>query len=206
MLRVRLGLAAGLVATAVALTLVLTRAPLVVAGSNNVAANFAITFTHGNERACQPGGTVPQGTEAIRVSLSPNIGPRVALKLTAGSRTITEGTRAAGWGVDETVTVPVKRVARTTASTRICTTIGPAVEGVQVNGEQVEASGGRRTYRLRMEYLRPGSSSWLSLASSIASRMGLAHAPTGAWPAYLAILAMLAVCVIASRLVLRELR
>ncbi len=206
MLRVRLGLAAGLVATAVALVVVLTRAPLVVAGSNDVTANFAITFTRGNERVCQPGGTVPRGTEAIRVSLSPNIGPRVSLELTAGSRTITDGTRAAGWGVDETVTVPVKRVARTSANTRICTTIGPAVEGVQVNGERVEEPGARPTYRLRMEYLRPGSSSWTTLASSIASHMGLAHAPTGAWPAYLAIFAMLAVCVIASRLVLRELR
>ncbi|HEX5852605.1 MAG TPA: hypothetical protein VFY36_05890 [Solirubrobacteraceae bacterium] len=206
MLRVRLGLAAGLVATAVALVMVLSRPPLVVAGSNNVAANFAITFTQGNERACQPGGTVPRGTEAIRVSLSPNIGPRVALRLTSGSTVLTEGTRAAGWGVDETVTVPVKRVARTATDTRVCTTIGPTVEGVQVNGETVREPSGRSTYRLRMEYLRPGDGSWLSRASSIASRMGLAHAPTGAWPAYLAIVAMIAVCVIASRLVLRELR
>jgi hypothetical protein len=206
MLRVRLGLAAGLAATAVALGIVLSRPPLVVAGSNGVAANFAITFTRGNEQVCQPGGTVPDGTDAIRVSLSPNIGPHVGLKLTAGSKVITEGTRAAGWGVDETVTVPVKRVAHTTAGTRICTTIGPAVEGVQVNGEQAEEPNGRRTYRLRMEYLQPGSGSWFSRASSIATHMGLAHSPTGSWPAYLAIVAMIGVGVIASRLVLRELR
>jgi hypothetical protein len=118
---------------------------------------------------------------------------------------ITEGTRAAGWGVDETVTVSVKRVAHTAHDTRICTKIGPAVEAIQVNGERVNANGAQ-AIRLRMEYLRPGSSSWLSLAPSIASRMGLAHAPTGAWVGYAAIAVMIVVCGFASRLVLRELR
>jgi hypothetical protein len=204
MLGVRLGLAAGLLGTVVALVLVLSRPPLVLGGSNGVAPNFAITFTRGSETICQPGRTVPQGTEAIRVSLSPNIGPSVSLKVLSGSKVITEGTRAAGWGVDETVTVSVKRVAQTAYNTRICTQIGPAVEGIQVNGERVNVNGGQAIW-LRMEYLRPGQSSWLSLAPSIATRMGLAHAPTGAWVGYMAIAVMLAVCGFASRLVLKEL-
>lgn len=204
MLRVRLGLAAGLLGIVVALVLVLARPPLVLAGSNGVAPNFAITFTHGGETICQPGRTLPQGTEAIRVSLSPNIGPRVHLKVSSGSKVITEGERDPGWGVDETVIVSVKRVAHTAYNTRICTDIGPAVEGVQVNGERVKVGGGEAIW-LRMEYLRPGRSSWLSLAPSIATRMGLAHAPAGAWVGYLAIAVMLVVCGLASRLVLREL-
>jgi len=204
MLRVRLGLATGLVGTAVALVLVLSRPPLVLAGSNGVAPKFAITFTRGSETICQPGRTVPQGTEAIRVSLSPNIGPSVRVQVLDGSRVVTEGNRAAGWGVDETVTVSVRRVAQTAYNTRICTKIGPAVEGIQVNGERVEV-GGVPAIWLRMEYLRPGRSSWLSLAPSIATRMGLAHAPAGAWVGYLAIAVMLVVCGLASRLVLREL-
>jgi hypothetical protein len=204
MLRVRVGLAAGLVSIAVALAVVLTRPPLVVAGSNEVAPNFAITFTRGGETICQPGGTLPQGTKAIRVSLSPNIGPRVRLKVFSGSKVITEGERDPGWGVDETVLVSVKRVAHTASNTRICTDIGPAVEGVQVNGELVPVGGGK-AIRLRMEYLRPGQSSWLSLAPSIANHMGLAHAPGGAWVGYAAIAVMIAVCGFASRLVLREL-
>ena len=205
MLGVRFGLAAGLVGTAVALILVLSRPPLVVAGSNRVAPNFAITFTHGAETICQPGRTLPQGTEAIRVSLSPNIGPKVGLTVSSGSKVITEGERDAGWGVDETVTVSVKHVAHTAYNTRICTKIGPAVEGVQVNGEHVIV-GGREAVWLRMEYLRPGRSSWLSLAPSITSHMGFAHAPAGAWVGYAAIAVMLLVCGLASRLALRELR
>jgi hypothetical protein len=204
MLRVRLGLAAGLAGTVLALALVLSRPPLVLGGSNGVAPNFAITFTRGSETICQPGRTLPAGTEAIRVSLSPNIGPKVDLKVFSGSKTITEGEREAGWGVDETVTVSVKRVAHTTRDTRICTKIGPAAEGVQVNGEHVTV-GGRQAIWLRMEYLRPGQRSWLSLGPSIASRMGLAHSPTGAWAGYAAIAVMIAVCGLASRLVLREL-
>ncbi len=204
MLRVRLGLAAGLLGIAVALALVLARPPLVLAGSNEVAPKFAIEFTRGGETICQPGHTVPQGTEAIRVSLSPNIGPSVRLVVSSGSEVITEGERDPGWGVDETVLVSVKRVAHTAYNTRICTKIGPAVEGVQVNGERVTVNGGQAIW-LRMEYLRPGPSSWLSLGPSIASRMGLAHAPAGAWVGYMVIAVMIAVCGFASRLVLREL-
>jgi hypothetical protein len=200
MLRVRLGLTAGLVGIVVALVLVLARPPLVLAGSNEVKPNFAITFTHGSETICQPGGTLPQDTEAIRVSLSPNIGPSIHLVVSSGSKVITEGSRAPGWGVDETGTVSVERVAHTAYNTRICTKIGPAVEGIQVNGERVGGA-----IWLRMEYLRPGKRSWLSLAPSIASHMGLAHAPAGAWVGYLLIAVMISVCGLASRLVLREL-
>jgi len=100
--------------------------------------------------------------------------------------------------------VSVKRVAHTAYNTRICTDIGPAVEGVQVNGERVKVGGGEAIW-LRMEYLRPGRSSWLSLAPSIANRMGLAHAPAGAWVGYLAVAVMIAAAGFASRLVLREL-
>jgi len=206
MLRVRYGLAAGLVVVLVTLGVVLTRAPLTVAGSNGVKANFAIAFIRGNESSCERGGTLPQGTEAIRVSLSANIGPKVGLEVRSGSKLITEGERDAGWGVDETVTVPVRRVAQTAGATEVCTTVGPAAEGIQVNGEPKRPSiPGVRGLLLRMEYLRPGTSSWLSMTSSIARHMGLSHSPTGSWGTYLAIAVMVAVCALASRLILREL-
>jgi hypothetical protein len=57
-----------------------------------------------------------------------------------------------------------------------------------------------------MEYLRPASGSWLARVPAIARDMGIAHAPTGAWVAYLVIVLMLGVCALASRLALRELR
>lgn len=202
---VRLTLAAGLTLMCVALGVVLARAPLTVAGTNNVPANFAVTFIEGGRTSCQPGGTVPQGTTAIRVSLSVNIGPRVAVKVLAGSTLVTEGAREAGWGVDETVTVPVRRVPRTVRATRVCTTIGPAVEAIQVNGVRVRTQTGQAIV-LRMEYLRPGPSSWLSLASSVADHFGVAHAPSGSWVAYVVIAVMIALFAFTSRVALRGLR
>ena len=201
---VRIALAAGLTATAAALLVVLSGSPLAVAGSDGVPADLAVGHYYASQTSCQGAGTVPAGTTAIRLSLSPNIGPQVNLEVLSGSTLVSEGERAPGWGVDETVTVPIRRVPRTISNARMCVTTGPVVEPLQVNGVSVKTPGGDAVL-LRAEYLRPGSSSWLSLASSIARRMGLAHAPAGTWVAYLLIAVMVAVAAIASRLVLREL-
>jgi hypothetical protein len=140
---VRLALAAALAVTAAALAAVLMRPPLTaVAGSNGIPADPAVAFIRrGDVVNCQPGGTVPKGTEAIRVSLSANIGPKVSLKVLSGSTVVTEGERDAGWGADETVTVPVARVARSIPEAGICTTVGLVVEPVQVNGTRVRTAG-----------------------------------------------------------------
>lgn len=200
-LAVRIVLAVGLVAIAVALGLVLSRPPLTVAGTNRVPANPAVAFTYGGHSQCQPGGTVPQGTSAVRISLSANTGPRVGLHISVGSTPLTQGSREAGWGVDETVTVPVARVPVTVSDTLLCVAVGPAVEAIQANGERVKGHG----IWLRAEYMRPAGRSWLSLFSQIAHTFGLAHAPAGAWVVYLVIAAMLAVCAGGARVILREL-
>jgi hypothetical protein len=202
---VRLGLALGLTLLAVALGVVLSHAPQTVAGTNGVQANLAVTYVSSAQIDCQSDGTLPQGTDALRVSLSANIGPRVGVRVLSGSTLVTEGEHAAGWGVDETVTVPVKRVAQTVASVVVCTTIGPVVEPLQINGTRVQGPKGVG-FDLRVEYLRPGPRSWLSLVASTARDMGLDHAPNGSWVAYLLIAVMLAVVIISSRLLLRELR
>jgi hypothetical protein len=201
---VRLALVGGFTLLAVTLAVVLTHSPLTIGGTNGVPANFAVTFISRPEVDCQAGGTVPRGTEAIRVSLSANTGPKVILKVFSGSTLVSQGERSAGWGVDETVTVPVRRVPQTIDNARICTSIGPPVEPLQINGTRVRTSTGARQILLRMEYLRPGRRSWLSLASSTASDMGFDHAPGGAWVAYLVIAAMLAATVLCARLLLRE--
>jgi hypothetical protein len=204
MLRVRLAVAVGLALTAVALGLVLAHAPLTVAGTNEVPANFAVVFVHGGQRECQYGGTVPEGTTAVRISYSANIGPKVMLGIFEGSRLVTSGERQAGWGVDETVTVPMRRVAATVHDARLCESIGEAVEPIQVNGVRLQARGGTKLF-LRAEYMRPGPSSWLALVGSVARRLGYGHAPGGAWVAYVLIAAMLTLCALISRVLLREL-
>ncbi|HTD07506.1 MAG TPA: DUF2142 domain-containing protein [Solirubrobacteraceae bacterium] len=202
---VRLAMAVGLTALAVALIVVLTRSPLTLAGSNGIPANVAVAFTGKAEVTCEDGGTVPQGTQAIRVSLSANTGPQVNVDVFSGSKLVTEGERDSGWGIDETVTVPVKRVARTITNAHICTKIGVPVEPLQINGAKVRTPAGPTAILLRMEYLRPGTRSWLSLAAPAASAIGLVHAPGGSWVAYLLIAAMLVVTFLAMRLIYREL-
>ena len=203
-LRVRLALATALLATVAMLGVVLSRAPLLLAGTNRIPAKPAVTFIRHSETRCQGGGTLPAGTRAIRVSLSANAGPSVSLRVLSGSRLITSGERGAGWGTDETVTVPVRRVPATIGDVRVCAAIGRAAEPIQVNGAPVRTSSGAEAIWLRLEYLRPGSASWASLAAVVARHMGVGHAPGGVWVALLVIAAMSAVCILVSRAVLSD--
>src|SRR6202043_813748 len=68
-------------------------------------------------------------------------------------------------------------------------------------GALVQTTGGRAPM-FRVEYLRPGHSSWWSLASSVARRMGLGHAAAGTWIVFLLIALMITVVTLASRLIL----
>jgi hypothetical protein len=202
-------LTVGLVLVGIALVIVLSGSPLTVAGSNLIPANPEIASVKGGSSGCQPGGTVPAGTSAIRISASANTGPSVTLKVFSGPLLISQGSRAAGWGVSETVTVPVTRVPRTILGATLCTAFGPSIENIQLNGAVVKGapgSHGAGHVALRIEYLRAGPSSWWSLASGVAHRMGLGRAPGGGWVVFLLIALMLAVAALASRLALRELR
>jgi hypothetical protein len=207
---VRIALAAGLALVAVAIGVVLARAPLVVAGTNGVPAYREIAYAKGGTSGCQPAGTIPEGTTAIRISASANVGPTTTLNVLSGSRVIAHGKHPAGWGITESVTVPVKRVSSTTPNVRLCTTFGRSLEPIEINGTVVSAtnpSGQKvREVRLRVEYMRPGSSSWWSLASGVAHRIGLGHAPSGTWIVFLLLAITIAIAALASRLVLRELR
>jgi hypothetical protein len=193
---------------AIAIGATLSRSPLVVVGSNSVPFHADVEIERGNTSACQPTGTIPQGTTAIREALEVRaVGPRVALEVRSGSHVVTNGVETAGWGVATSATVPVRRVSHTIRGGLLCTTIGPTVEPFRVHGALVSRSGGRvlRNVKLIAEYLRPGPRSWWSLASRIAYRMGLGRAPSGTWIVFLAIALMLVVTTFVSRLVLREL-
>jgi hypothetical protein len=194
-------LAAGLILTIAALGIVLSGAPVTVAGTNGISAKNKLGNTSGSVTLCQAGGTLPRGATAIRVSLSANIGPRVTVRALSGRNTIAEGSRPAGWGLAETVTVPIKPAPRTVPNVRICTVIGPSPEPFELKGVLAKGRG-----LLRVEYLRAGPSSWWSLAPTVAEHMGLGRAPTGSWIAWLAIATMLAVGALTSRLALRELQ
>jgi hypothetical protein len=204
--RVRVALAVGLVLLLVAVAVVLSQSPLTVAGTNSVVANPRTLVAPGRSTVCAPAGTIPAGTSAIRLSIVGNAGPHVKLTARSGIQPVASGERAAGWGIAESLTVPVNRASETAPNTEICLDFGPAVEPVAINGSLSRTVAGGQVPTFRVEYLQPGSNSWWSLASGVAQRMGWGHAPSGTWIVFLLIALMIAVAALAAQLVIRELR
>jgi hypothetical protein len=207
---VLIALAVGLALIAIAIGVVLSRAPLAVIGSNGIPLEKGVAYAKGGSTGCQQVGTVPAGTTAIRISAGVNTGPSVTAKVYSATQLVTHGKRPSGWGINESVTVPVKRVTRTIPNAKICLTFGPSPEEIEINGSQVrtKTASGRTAVavRLRFEYMRPAHQSWWSLISPLARRLGFGHAPSGTWIVYLLLALTVAIVVLASRLVLRELR
>lgn len=205
---VRIALVVGLALTALTIGVVLSGSPPTVAATNSVPAASALRFVQGGYTRCQEGETLPRDSSAIRLSLSANIGPRVTVSVLSGSSVVTHGQRGAGWGVQETVTVPVTPVPRAIPNARICVAIGPTVEPLEVRGSLVPtfvAGGGPRNVgKVRIEYLRAGHTSWWSLVPSVARHMGLGREPSGTWIVFALLALMITITILASRLVLKE--
>ncbi len=207
------------VALGIALTLmtiaviaVLVGSPLATAGTNGVQAQVDGSLKKGDLETCQPLGRLPSGTSVIRVAIeAPAAGPNVTLRVLAGSRVLSEGHQAAGWGSAPKVGIPMAGLTDSVGGERICTKIGPIAEHIQIRGTPIRQppAGAKLSFQdmaLRMEYLRPAAQSWLSQASSVAYRMGLGRAWSGTWIAFLALVLSLAVAVLAVRLTLAEMR
>ncbi|HYB24764.1 MAG TPA: hypothetical protein VED41_13260 [Solirubrobacteraceae bacterium] len=209
--RIALIVALGLVAGAVAA--VLSRSPPSVTRARAPMAHATELATLGSgAEICQGGEALPRGTTAVRVWLEAVIGPPLTLTATSGSRVLAGGRRAAGWSAGS-VTIPVRALGRTSSGVTICVRVGRAREPVSVLGvgaparyAAYDAAGAPARGRVLIEYLRPGGSSWWSLARSVARRMGLGHALAGAWVALLALALVAAMASASSWLLLRELR
>ncbi len=209
---VKAALAVSLGATVVGIGLVLSESPVTVLASNSASANEVLTVYGRTARACQTGERLPRGTLAIRLSLGAFTGPRVTVAALSGARLVTFGERGSGWA-GQTVTVPVRAVARTVAPVRICFALTLAGDepvplyGRSTGRATAARSGGGAALRGRMaiEYLGAGRASWLALARSVARRMGLGRAWSGAWVAPVVLMLILTATALASRLILREL-
>jgi Predicted membrane protein (DUF2142) len=164
-----------------------------VLSANAVQAKTAIASSRGGTRACQGSEVLPRGATAIRLWMLANDGPRVAVEAVgAGGRILARGAREAGWGVANTVTVPVGPVTRTVSGVTVCVTLGAAIEPVDLIGARLGGSSreGGGAVKMRIEYLRAGGGSWWSRVSLVARRLGLGRAPSGAWAALLALALM----------------
>jgi Predicted membrane protein (DUF2142) len=179
------------------------RAPLTAFATNSVAQEGGIGSTKGNTTFCQSGETVPAGAQAMRVSLSVNVGPKVKLTVTQGRQVLTEGTQPAGW-TGEQATIPVTPLPAAATGATICLAIGPAVEPIELGGTKAKHPTGEEPGKARIEYLKPGNRTWLGMAGTIAHRLGMGRSPSGTWIAFVPILLMAAAAAIVAWLVLRE--
>ncbi len=205
-------LVAGLALLSIALVITLSGSPLVVTHVNATPASEPILEAGSGSSACQAGEVLPADITAIRLTLVAAVGPRVSLSALTGTRVLASGVTASGW-TSGAVTVPVKALSHAVAPVRICFKLGPSAETVQLGGSRTSAataahnlSGVPLPGRFTVEYMRPGSSSWWSLAKTAARRMGLGRAPSGTWVALLVLLLMGTALATASWLIVKELR
>jgi hypothetical protein len=209
----RIGLAVGLVLSAIAVVIVLSGSPPVLAGTNGVipVPYPPLTSVPGGGGGCQANETVPASTSAVRLSLEASAGPRVSVAVLSGGRVIARGASVQGW-LGRVVTVPIAPLERTVRRATVCFSFRSAEERVSLLGVRTPprnaARSGPRVLpgRIAVEYVQAGSSSWWSLAPSVARRMGLGRAWAGTWVAAMVALLMATGIVLASWLTLREAR
>jgi hypothetical protein len=194
---VRTVLASGFALLVVALAITLLQSAPRSAGSNFVPELQEVTTLRGPDRRCQDGEALPADTGALRLLIGTFGRPAPALRVVVrrpGGGIVTSGRVAAG-GPEGHRDIPVRKVANSQQGLRVC----------------VFVAGGARTVlygagdRLRFEWLRPGSESWLGLFPTVSHRFALGRwDPLGSLllPA-LALLRVLA-WIGAARLVLRE--
>lgn len=225
--------AAGLAAMAVTGALVLTESPLRLErvsapGVKAVSASGGNLIGRTQESAsiCQPGEVLPVGTSAVRISIWGFFGARVHVAAYEGSRLLTQGSRGANWTSDS-VTVPVRALARSHTDARLCFSIGPnsepllllgartprtkhplviAEEGTPLAKVMTASTAHRVPARMTIEYLAPGGTSWWSRILAVARHMGLGRFYSGTWIALLAALMMGAAGVLTVRLAIKEMQ
>jgi hypothetical protein len=211
MARVTAALAICLIVVAAAVGAVLTQAPITVAAINTSEQAFLGTV-HTSSEVCQSHEPLPRDTSAIRLRVFTQIGPRVTVKVLSHGRVLTEGEQRSGW-TGGVVTVPVRPLPTSRSDVQLCFTLllngNEAASAVGTPSTRTRAPNGHVTVvpeRIRVEYLRPGRSSWWALASQVARHMGLGHAGSGTWSVLAVMLAMASVVALCSWTMLRELR
>jgi hypothetical protein len=227
MRKVTVTLVVGVVLLAAASAVALTRSPPRVARVGvpaGDAKDAPLGKVLGDATICQPGETLPAGVSGVRIGMWAFYGAKMHVRVYSGSRVVTEGSRGPNWTSDS-VTVPVRPVARQTSGVTVCVGIGPnsqpllllgastpekesATAALGVNAPTPAAAASSHALlggRIGLEYLSAGRGSWWSRVSSVAKHLGLGRAYSGTWITFLLAALMAAVGALAIRLTLRVL-
>jgi hypothetical protein len=178
----------------------------------NLTANtgFVIPVAAG-QQLCEPGELIPGDTGGLRLSASSGAAPGPQLDATVGSGTklLAAGHLVAGWRTG-TVTIALSRIAATQQSASVCL-VNRGTSTVSFGGSVPDANfyvvlGGKPlSGRMRIEYMRPGSESWLALLPTLAHRFSLAKGDlVRHWAVPAVLVLMLLAIGLALRAILRE--
>jgi hypothetical protein len=199
-MRIGAVLAAGLVAVAVGLALVLIDTAPRQAGTNYVPeAAEALTLAGRDATHCQPDQVIPADAAALRILIGTagRPSPELSVTVRAGGETITRGTLPAGQP-EGRVIIPVEPVAEDVVPAEVC------IRARSPGERRTVLYGG--TAQVRLEWLREGEESWIDLLGTVAHRFGLGKPfLSGGWVLLLAAGLLALAWILSLRLALREL-
>lgn len=195
----RVVILAGLALLAAGVAAALAASQPRLAGTNDLRAGDAIALAPGR-RLCQAQEEVFADADRLRLLSAPGTadGPPLAVELRDGRRTVARGAVAGGYAagyavarLDRVTDARLAEVCVTNAGEEPVALLGQALPPEQAARLDGEPAPGR----LRLEWVRPGSESWLALVPVIAHRFGFGKADwLGSWTLWLA--AALVVCAI----------
>jgi hypothetical protein len=209
--QVAITLALGFILITAALGVILLRSPDDVISTNAVTVTQPLGLFGRHANVCQASERLPASTKALRISLIGFFSPSVAVTVSHGGQFAASGRHNAGW-FGGSLTLPLRPAVKTPLDATICLTRGPGGLPIELAGDAAApalaatVNGQTSPGRMRIEYLRSGHRSWLSLARHVARRVGLGRSPSGTW-IVLPLLAMMAIATaLGAWLLLREAR
>ena len=198
-MRIAAAVAAGSLLLLAALALVLTDSKPRQSGSNYVLEAGPVKEIDGRRRALPARHRRWRPTRTgVRILLGTNGRPTPSVEVTATSdgRRVLAGSLPAG-GSQGHVVVPLTPVNRVARTARVCVRIRGTGQTVLFGSHGL----------MRLEWLRPGSETWLDRLPTVTRRFGYGKANAfGSWLLPIAGLVLLLAWLLAGRLLLRELR
>jgi hypothetical protein len=178
---VRAVLAVGLLALVVVAAIALSQSAPRRSGTNLTDDVGFVVPLAGGQRLCQPGELMPGDTGALRLaaSVSGMGGPPLAVNIGGPHGPVSSGDLQAGWRSGR-VSIPITRIAHAIPSVTVCVrnrgTRSVEFGGSVPDGTFIVMLDGRALGgRIRIEYMRPGSETWLQLLSTLSYRVSLAR-------------------------------